>query len=80
MLSDEVTIGIYPNDELNNILIVPEGAEYHLFLTRAGHSVLTHASNLGSIVFTSDSWAYQGTLLSAQSQKEVADYIINYPG
>jgi hypothetical protein len=82
MLSEEVTIGIYPEGELNDVLIVPDGHEYHLFLTGT-HShltVLKKALNLGSIVFVNNNWIYEGSGLSEKSQKEIADYIMSYPG
>lgn len=82
MLSEEVVIGIYPEGELNDILIVPEGHEYHLFSTgtHSDPSAVKTTSNLGSIVFVNNNWIYEGDKLSQKSQKEIADYISSYPG
>jgi hypothetical protein len=77
MLAEEVVIGIYPNGELKDVLIVPDGHEFHLFL--AGTSAIKDVSNLGSIVIVNNNWVYEGDKLSAQSQKEIADYIFSYP-
>jgi len=81
MLSQEVTIGIYPKGELTDVLIVPDGHEYHLFLTgtHGEPSAVKNAAGLGSIVFVNDSWIYEGDDLSEDSQKEIADYIFSYP-
>ncbi|EHQ30573.1 hypothetical protein [Mucilaginibacter paludis] len=82
MLSEETTIGIYPDGELNNILIVPDGQEYHLFLagTHSNYTMGNQASNLGSIFVINDIWSYEGDKLSYQSQTEIANYILSYPG
>ena len=78
MLSEEVTIGIYPNGELNDILIVPDGHEFHLFLTDE-HSAIRKSTGLGSIVFVNNDWIYEGNGLSNESQKEIADFIFHSP-
>lgn len=80
MLSEEVTIGIYPNGELNDVLIVPDGHEYHLFSTDTNveYGALKKTIDLGSIVFINNDWVYEGSGLSAESQQEIADYIFNY--
>ncbi|MEO6523536.1 MAG: hypothetical protein ABIN91_17770 [Mucilaginibacter sp.] len=81
MLSQETTIGIYPNGELNDVLIVPDGHEFHLFLTGTHGNPLAASTtaNLGSIVIVNNNWIYEGDQLSSQSQREIADYILNYP-
>jgi hypothetical protein len=82
MLSEEVTIGIYPDGELNDVLIVPDGHEYHLFLTHSNNNYITieRNLNLGSIVIVNSDWKYEGDKLSKQSQTEIANYIMCYPG
>ncbi len=82
MLTEEITIGIYPDGDLNDILIVPEGHEYHLFLTGNGSGKFTAVQkhvNLGSIVIINQGWIYEGSYLSTKSQQQIADYIICYP-
>jgi len=81
MLSAEVTIGIYPNGELNNVLIVPDGHEYHLFLTgtHSNFAVGDNTMSLGSIVVVNNGWTYEGSKLSNESQTEIANYILSYP-
>lgn len=81
MLAEEVTVGIYPDGELNNILIVPEGQVYHLFLTgmNSNYTMGNQTLNLGSIVIDQHEWRYDGDKLSQQSQTEVANYILSYP-
>lgn len=80
MLSEEVTIGIYPDGELYEILIVPDGHEYHLFsIDTSKFSSVTNTSNIGSIVIVNHGWIYEGDKLTHQSQKEIADYILCYP-
>jgi hypothetical protein len=81
MLSQETTIGIYPNGELNDVLIVPDGHEFHLFLTGThGNPLATNTTaSLGSIVIINNNWLYEGDQLELQSQREIADYILNYP-
>ena len=78
MLSEEVTIGIYPNGELKEVLIVPDGHQYHLFLTGANYKN-NKSADLGSIVIVNHSWMYEGDKLLPESQKEIADYITSYP-
>ena len=81
MLSQETTIGIYPNGELQDVLIVPDGYEYHLFHTgeHGNHSPIEKPLNLGSIIFVNGNWIYEGNQLSKESQTEIADFIFNYP-
>ena len=81
MLSEEVTIGIYPDGELNDVLIVPDGHEFHLFLTGPQGKFKTgeKSSNLGSIVIVNNSWIYEGDKLLPESQTEIANYILSYP-
>jgi len=82
MLSQETTIGIYPNGELQDVLIVPDGHEFHLFLTDTHGEPSTtssHSGNLGSIVIVNNNWVYEGDQLNIDSQREIADFILNYP-
>jgi hypothetical protein len=79
MLSEEVTIGIYPDGELNDVLIVPDGHEYHLFLIGTHGITGERSVSLGSIVIVNSNWLYEGEKLSTQSQTEIAQYILSYP-
>jgi hypothetical protein len=83
MLTEETTIGIYINGRLDDVLIVPDGHEYHLFLTGEGNEINNYIQadqpeNLGSIVFVNDNWIYEGNRLLLSTQQEIASYIISY--
>ena len=83
MLNQELTIGIYIDGKLDDVLIVPDGHEYHLFLTGSGNSTDNYVKagnpeNIGSIVFINNQWIYEGTRLSQAQQLEIADYIMGY--
>jgi len=81
MIAEEVTIGIYINGKLDDVLIVPDGHEYHLFLTgvcdtQYNFVKANNPQSIGSIVFVNDNWIYEGEGLTHDSQKEIAEYII----
>lgn len=85
MLLEEVILSITPNGELNAVLIVPDGQEYHLFVNTNGngnerYTLVERPISLGSIVLRNKGWVYEGKQLPKEIQKQVAHYIINYDG
>ncbi len=83
MLLDEVTLRINLSRDLIDVLIVPDGHEYHLFLSttnegRGKQALVERPENLGSIILVNKGWIYQGSQISKEVQKQIAHYIINY--
>jgi hypothetical protein len=76
MLLKETTIAIFINGAPEDILIEPDGYEYHLFNNRV--MVGDELGSLGSIIFVNDRWHYEGEQLTKDTQKEIAGYITNY--
>lgn len=80
MLAHETTIGIYPDGKLQDVLIVPDGHEFHLFLTgtHGEPSAIAKSLDLGSIIIVNNDWVYEGDKLAVPFQREIADYILTY--